>query len=75
MTTKTQPDASAMIETTVDNLRIDAAYLNMNSRDQADAEAARVLATASLKIRRLSDALERMKRTITRRGATGELVL
>jgi hypothetical protein len=66
MTNKIPPDASSMIETTVDNLRIDAAYLNMNSRDQADAEAARVLATASLKIRRLSDALERMKRSFTR---------
>jgi hypothetical protein len=60
MTSKIQPDATVLMETTVDNLRIDSAYLRMNSRDATDAQAARMLETASLKIRRLSDSLERM---------------
>jgi hypothetical protein len=64
MTTKTQADAAKIIERTVDKLRIDSAYLRMNSRDEADAEAARVLEAASRKIRQLSDGLERMTRTL-----------
>jgi hypothetical protein len=36
----------------------------MNSREEADAEAACVLEACSLKIRRMSDSLERLARTL-----------
>jgi hypothetical protein len=62
--TKASPDATKLIEKTVDKLRIDSAWLRMNSRDEADAERARVLETCSLKIRRMSDSLERLARTL-----------
>lgn len=64
MTTRHQYDASVLIEAAVDKLRIDSAYLRMNSRDAADDQAARVLETAALKIRRLSDSLERLARSM-----------
>jgi hypothetical protein len=64
MVTKTQPEATRLIERTVDKLRIDSAWLRMNSQDEANVEAAQVLETCSLKIRRLSDSLERLARTL-----------
>jgi len=67
-TVKTQPDAAVLIETAVDKLRIDSAWLRMNSRNEADAEAARILENCSLKIRRLSDSLERLAHTLASVG-------
>jgi hypothetical protein len=64
--TKNPPDATVLIETTVDNLRIDSAYLRMNSRDATDAQAAQVLERASLKIRRMADAVERLAHTLVK---------
>jgi hypothetical protein len=63
MTTKFQ-DTPSLIEYTVDKLRIDSAWLRMHSRDETDAEAARVLETCSLKIRRVADAVERLAHTL-----------
>jgi hypothetical protein len=61
---KTQPDAATLLQKTVDKLRIDSAWLRMNSRDEADADAARMLATAASKVFRVSNALERLTATL-----------
>jgi hypothetical protein len=61
---KVQPTATVLIEQTVDNLRIDASYLRMHSRDEPDADASQMLETCSQKIRRVADAVERLARTI-----------
>ena len=74
MSTKNPTTATAIIEKTVDNLRIDAAYMRMTSRDQTNAEDAQALAFAALKVRRLSDALERLKRAFERKGTAAGLV-
>jgi hypothetical protein len=64
--TKTPPDATTLIEKTVDKLRIDSAWLRMNSRDEPNAEASQVLETCSLKIRRVADAVERLAHTLVK---------
>jgi hypothetical protein len=66
MATKIVPNAPTLIEETIDKLRIDSAWLRMNSRDEADAEAARVLETCSQKIRRVSESLERLARGLAK---------
>jgi hypothetical protein len=63
MSFKYPQDAAQMIQKTVWNLRVDAAWLGSNSCDEAEAgdtDAARVLETASRKIRRVADAVERL---------------
>jgi hypothetical protein len=64
MVTRTQPAAMTILQKTVDNLRIDSGWLRMNSRDEADATAASLLETASNKIFRMSNSLERLARTL-----------
>lgn len=68
ISTKNPPAATKLIEKTVDKLRIDSAWLRMNSREEADADAARVLETCSLKIRRMADAVERLAQTLVKVG-------
>jgi hypothetical protein len=63
---KNAPPAAKLIEKTVDKLRIDSAWLRMNSREETDANAALVLETCSLKIRRMADAVERLARTLVK---------
>jgi hypothetical protein len=75
MSTTNPTTTTAIIEKTVDNLRIDAAYMRMTSRDQTNAEDAQALASAALKVRRLSDALERLKRAFERKETTAGLGL
>jgi hypothetical protein len=61
-TIQPQP-TSVLVQQTVDNLHIDASYLRMYSRDQADPEQSLLLETCSQKIRRVATAVERLART------------
>jgi hypothetical protein len=63
MSFKYPQDTAQILQKTVWNLRVDAAVLGSNSCDEAeagDAVAARVLETASRKIRAVADAVERL---------------
>jgi hypothetical protein len=61
-----QQSASTLIEQTVDNLRIDSAYLRMHSRDETNPDASQALETCSLKIRRVADAVERLAHSLVK---------
>lgn len=57
-------DAGDLLRQTIDKLRIDSGWLRMNSRQETNADASRMLETASEKIFRMSNSLERMSRTV-----------
>ena len=62
--TKTSETETAveLIESTIYELRVDAAYLRMQSRDQAEEKDAEILRTAAEQISRLTLRLERVMR-------------
>jgi hypothetical protein len=57
-------DAGDLLRQTIDKLRIDSGWLRMNSRQESDAAASRMLEAASNKIFKMSNTLERMSRTV-----------
>jgi hypothetical protein len=69
---KTQLNATALLDKASRNLRIDSAWLTMNSQDAAEAEnplAAQVLYDAAIKVGRLASTFERLKREFERSRA------
>lgn len=57
-------DAGDLLRQTIDKLRIDSGWLRLSSRQETDAAASQMLETASEKIFRMSNSLERMSRTV-----------
>lgn len=69
------PNVPALLEKSVENFRIDSAFLRMKSRDAAENPgAAEVLSDASQKIARLAESFERMKRAFERKETPAGVV-